>query len=79
MLTLFHRVILNLIMIILICLKKILKENLNSYDIIHDNQSLAYELLFFQKRKPLVTTIHHPISKDLSYQLNSTKNIFLKN
>ena len=59
-------------------IKKILKENLNSYDIIHDNQSLAYELLFFQKRKPLVTTIHHPISKDLSYQLNSTKDIFLK-
>ena len=27
---------------------------------------------------PLVTTIHHPISKDLKFQLKSTKSIFLK-
>ena len=59
-------------------IKKILKENLNEYDVIHDNQSLAYELLFFQKKKPLVTTIHHPISLDLAYQLQSTNDIFLK-
>ncbi len=45
---------------------------------IHDNQSLCYELLFFQKKIPLVTTIHHPISKDLKFQLKSTKSIFLK-
>ena len=59
-------------------IKKILKQNLNEYDVIHDNQSLAYELLFFQKKKPLVTTIHHPISLDLAYQLQSTNDIFLK-
>ena len=59
-------------------IKKILEENLNEYDVIHDNQSLAYELLFFQKKKPLVTTIHHPISLDLAYQLQSTNDIFLK-
>ena len=59
-------------------IKKILKKNLNEYDVIHDNQSLAYELLFFQKKKPLVTTIHHPISLDLAYQLQSTNDIFLK-
>jgi hypothetical protein len=34
--------------------------------------------LFFQKKIPLVTTIHHPISKDLKFQLKSTKSIFLK-
>ena len=59
-------------------IKKIIKKNLNEYDVIHDNQSLAYELLFFQKKKPLVTTIHHPISMDLAYQLQSTNDIFLK-
>lgn len=59
-------------------IKKIIKKNLNEYDVIHDNQSLAYELLFFQKVKPLVTTIHHPISKDLTYQLQSTNDFFLK-
>ncbi len=59
-------------------LKKIIKKNLDDYDVIHDNQSLAYELLFFQKKKPLITTIHHPISKDLKYQLQSTDDFFLK-
>ena len=59
-------------------IKKILEQNLNDYDVIHDNQSLSYELLFFQKQKPLVTTIHHPISKDLAYQLQSTNSFFLK-
>ena len=59
-------------------IKKIMKKNLHEYDVIHDNQSLAYELLFFQKKKPLVTTIHHPISMDLAYQLQSTDDFFLK-
>ena len=59
-------------------IKKILKNRLNEFDVIHDNQSLCYELLFFQKKIPLVTTIHHPISKDLKFQLKSTKSVFLK-
>ena len=59
-------------------LKKVLSNDIDKYDIVHDNQSLCYELLDFQKQKPLVTTIHHPISKDLNYQLQSTNDIFLK-
>lgn len=59
-------------------IKKLLKNRLNEFDVIHDNQSLCYELIYFQKRMPLVTTIHHPISKDLKFQLKSTKSIFLK-
>ena len=59
-------------------LKKVLSNDIDKYDIVHDNQSLCYELLDFQKQKPLVTTIHHPISKDLNYQLQSTSDIFLK-
>ena len=59
-------------------IKHILKKNIDRYDIIHDNQSLAYELIYFQKKIPLVTTIHHPISKDLNYQLQSTDEILLK-
>lgn len=59
-------------------IKHILKRNIDRYDIIHDNQSLAYELIYFQKKIPLVTTIHHPISKDLNYQLQSTDEILLK-
>jgi glycosyltransferase involved in cell wall biosynthesis len=59
-------------------IKKVLKNRLNEFDVIHDNQSLCYEIIFFQKRIPLVTTIHHPISKDLKFQLKSTKSLFLK-
>ena len=59
-------------------IKNVIKQNFDEYDVIHDNQSLAYELLFFQKKKPLVTTIHHPISMDLAYQLQSTNDFFLK-
>ncbi len=59
-------------------LKKILKKRLNEFDVVHDNQSLCYELLDFQKKIPLVTTIHHPISKDLKYELQSINSIFLK-
>ncbi|MCF8029689.1 MAG: glycosyltransferase family 4 protein [Desulfohalobiaceae bacterium] len=40
------------------------------YDVVHDNQSLGYGLLHLQKRgMPVVSTIHHPISKDLRYAL----------
>ena len=59
-------------------IKKVLKSRLDEFDVIHDNQSLCYEMIFFQKRIPLVTTIHHPISKDLKFQLKSTKSLFLK-
>ena len=59
-------------------LKKILKKRLEEFDVVHDNQSLCYELLDFQKKIPLVTTIHHPISKDLKYELQSIDSIFLK-
>jgi len=59
-------------------IKKSLKNRLDEFDVIHDNQSLCYEMIFLQKRIPLVTTIHHPISKDLKFQLKSTKSLFLK-
>lgn len=50
-----------------------LKQHGNNYDLIHDNQSLAYGLLDIQKRLPLVTTVHHPITSDLSIALNASK------
>ncbi len=55
-----------------------LSTQLSEFDIIHDNQCLSYELLKLQLKIPLVSTFHHPISKDLKYQLKSTKDIFLK-
>lgn len=45
---------------------KYLKRHGRHYDIIHDNQSLAWGMLELQRQGwPLVTTIHHPITSDL--------------
>ena len=45
-----------------------------SYDLIHDNQSLCYELINMQKKIPLVATIHHPITKDYKLELEAATN-----
>ncbi len=34
------------------------------FDVVHDNQTLGDGLLAIARRHPLVTTIHHPISRD---------------
>ena len=41
-----------------------LNKTSTDYDLIHDNQSLCYGLINIQKEITLVTTIHHPITKD---------------
>lgn len=35
-----------------------------AFDVLHDNQTLGYGSLLLQRRVPLVSTIHHPISVD---------------
>ena len=48
------------------------KQNGCEYDIVHDNQSLCYGLLELQDMGiPLVTTIHHPITRDRRIELES--------
>ena len=59
-------------------LEKFIEENTDQFDVIHDNQTLCKELIFLQQKIPLVTTIHHPITKDLEFQLKSTNDFFLK-
>lgn len=49
-----------------------LKKHGHEYDLIHDNQCLAYGMLAIQKRLPLVTTLHHPITNDLQLALNAS-------
>ncbi len=51
-----------------------LKKSLGDYQIIHDNQSLSYALLHIQQNFPLVTTIHHPITRDHKLELENAKN-----
>ncbi|MBL4583029.1 MAG: glycosyltransferase family 4 protein [Pseudomonadales bacterium] len=48
------------------------RDNGCQYDIVHDNQSLCYGLLELQNMGvPLVTTIHHPITRDRRIELKS--------
>ncbi len=48
-----------------------LKRHGSRYDLVHDNQCLAYGMLNIQRRQALVTTIHHPISSDKMIALNA--------
>lgn len=58
---------------------KYLKARPDDYDIVHDNQCLAYGLLDIEKSgTPLVATIHHPITRDRQIELNAAKNFFYR-
>lgn len=54
---------------------KYLRQHGHQYDLIHDNQSLSYGMLDVQKRLPLITTLHHPITSDLSIALDAANGI----
>lgn len=43
------------------------------FDVIHDNQCLGDDLLPLQEVTPIVETVHHPITKDRTIALASTK------
>lgn len=44
---------------------RLLRERVDDFDVVHDNQSLGYGLLDVERMGlPLVTTIHHPITVD---------------
>jgi len=55
-----------------------LKKNKYRYDVVHDNQCLAYGMLGIKKLLPLVTTIHHPITKDRDIEVGAQPNILRK-
>ncbi|MBF0376663.1 MAG: glycosyltransferase family 4 protein [Desulfamplus sp.] len=60
--------------------KRYIKENnkFKGYDIIHDNQSLAYGILSLSKRLPVTATIHHPMTVDRRIAVKSTKSTYQK-
>lgn len=50
-----------------------MRQHAHEFDIVHDNQSLCWELLRLQARGvPVVATIHHPIARDLEIALAAT-------
>tara|TARA_B100000287_G_scaffold205001_1_gene193414 strand:+ start:10312 stop:11565 length:1254 start_codon:yes stop_codon:yes gene_type:complete len=46
--------------------------NNNTYDVIIDNQSLSYGMLEIQKKIPLIEIVHHPITVDYKYELDTS-------
>ncbi len=51
----------------------------HEYDLVHDNQCLAWGMLRLQQRGlPLVTTIHHPITRDRALALQATEGFWMK-
>ena len=55
-----------------------LKGKQDKFDIIHDNQCLAFSMLSISKNIPLVSTIHHPITVDRKIAVRSTKSYLKK-
>jgi len=50
-----------------------------SYDVVHDNQCLAYGLLGLPRLGfPVVATIHHPITVDREVEMSAARNILKK-
>ncbi|MDX6356149.1 MAG: hypothetical protein QOF98_3052, partial [Streptomyces sp.] len=49
---------------------RLLRQRLDDFDVVHDNQTLGYGMLDIQRAGlPLVTTIHHPITVDRRLEL----------
>ncbi len=56
-----------------------LRAHVHDYDIIHDNQTLSYGVARLPELGlPLVTTIHHPITKDLEIALANTETLGMR-
>ncbi|WP_121251146.1 glycosyltransferase family 4 protein [Nocardioides ferulae] len=58
---------------------RLLKDRVDDFDIVHDNQVLGYGMLDIEKAGlPLITTLHHPITFDRRIDMKSTRNPWRK-
>jgi len=55
-----------------------LSHMLDSFDIVHDNQSLSYGVWAMGKRIPTIATIHHPITVDRDLAVKSVRAFWKK-
>ncbi len=58
--------------------RKYLKGRMDRYDIIHDNQCLAYDILGLSRKMPVTATIHHPMTVDRRIAIQSTRSFYKK-
>ena len=55
-----------------------LRNRLNDFDVVHDNQGLSYGLWAIRKFFPTVATIHHPITVDRDLEIRQTASAWRK-
>ena len=58
--------------------REYLKGRLDRYDIVHDNQCLAYGILALSRKMPVTATIHHPMTVDRRIAVKSTRSFYKK-
>lgn len=49
-----------------------LRERINDFDLVHDNQCLGSSILKIEKIIPTIVTLHHPITKDRTLEMAHT-------
>ena len=56
---------------------RILKDRINDFDLVHDNQTLGYGILALQQAGlPVLETIHHPITVDRKLEIEHSRSRF---
>lgn len=51
---------------------QVLRERINDFDLVHDNQCLGSSILKIEKLIPTIVTLHHPITKDRTLEMAHT-------
>jgi len=58
--------------------RRFLRTQRHRYDIVHDNQGLAYALMTIKNWLPTVATVHHPVTIDRKIAVRSASSIWKK-
>jgi glycosyltransferase involved in cell wall biosynthesis len=58
--------------------RRFLRNKCHRYDIIHDNQGLAYALMTIKNWLPTIATVHHPVTIDRKIAVRSASTIWKK-
>ncbi|MFM8663243.1 MAG: glycosyltransferase family 4 protein [Acidimicrobiaceae bacterium] len=51
---------------------RVLRDRINDFDLVHDNQCLGTSILKIEKIIPTIVTLHHPITKDRTLEMTHT-------
>lgn len=51
---------------------RVLRDRVNDFDLVHDNQCLGSSILKIEKIIPTIVTLHHPITKDRALEMAHT-------